>query len=109
MSLALSVDDWRFVIDDCRTRQKDVSIVFVDFRKAFDSVSRPAIAWLLNIYGVPPSLTSAILDPYIGSSAFVQTPHGRSEEFTTTSGVLCLLYTSPSPRDLSSSRMPSSA
>ena len=29
---------------------------------------------------------------------------GRGEQ-----GVLCLLYTSPSPRDLSTSRMPSSA
>uniref|UniRef100_A0A1I8ISY3 Reverse transcriptase domain-containing protein n=1 Tax=Macrostomum lignano TaxID=282301 RepID=A0A1I8ISY3_9PLAT len=28
----------------CKTRQRSVSIIFVDFRKAFDSVSRPAIA-----------------------------------------------------------------
>ena len=78
----------RCVIDDCRTRQKGVSIVFIDFRKAFDSVSRPAIAWLLNTYGVPPLLVTAILDLYDGSSAFVQTSHGPSEEFSTTSGVL---------------------
>ena len=78
----------RCIIDDCRTHQKSVSIVFVDFRKAFDSVSRPAIAWLLNAYGVPPLLATAILDPYTGSSAFVQTSHGPSEEFNTTSGVL---------------------
>ena len=51
-------------------------------------MSRPAIAWLLNAYGVPPSLASAVLDPYNASSAFVQTSHGPSEEFTTTSGVL---------------------
>ena len=78
----------RCVIDDCRTRQKAVSIVFIDFRKAFDSVSRTAIAWLLNVYGVPASLVTAILDLYNGSSAFVQTSHGPSEEFSTTSGVL---------------------
>ena len=65
-----------------------MSIIFVDFRKAFDSVSRAAITWLLTTYGVPTSLASAILEPYAGSSAFVQTSHGPSEEFSTTSGVL---------------------
>jgi hypothetical protein len=78
----------RCVIDDCRTRQKAVSIVFVDFQKAFDSTSRPAIAWLLKAYGVPSSLVSAIMDPYNDSRAFVQTSHGPSEEFSTSSGVL---------------------
>ena len=78
----------RCIIDDCRTRQKAVSIVFVDFRKAFDSVNRSAIAWLLDVYGIPTLLVTAILDLYNGSSAFVQTSHGPSEEFSTTSGVL---------------------
>ena len=35
----------------------------------------------------------------------VETPYGLSLRFVST----CLLYTSPSPRDLSTSRMPSSA
>ena len=34
---------------------------------------------------------------------------GPKVEFKTTMGSFCLLYTSPSPRDLSTSRMPSSA
>ena len=42
------------------------------------------------------------------------TPTGVTTDFTFTSGYTvgymdCLLYTSPSPRDLSTSRMPSSA
>uniref|UniRef100_A0A1I8I7E4 DnaJ homolog subfamily B member 9 n=1 Tax=Macrostomum lignano TaxID=282301 RepID=A0A1I8I7E4_9PLAT len=43
----------------CKTRQRSVSIIFVDFRKAFDSVSRPAIAWLLSQNGVSAALVSA--------------------------------------------------
>ena len=35
--------------------------------------------------------------------------HLISGHYTPTSGSICLLYTSPSPRDLSTSRMPSSA
>ena len=35
----------------------------------------------------------------------VESPYTASAEL----GMLCLLYTSPSPRDLSTSRMPSSA
>ena len=34
---------------------------------------------------------------------------GKSHGFNTVHGRICLLYTSPSPRDLSTSRMPSSA
>ena len=65
-----------------------VSIVFVDFCKAFDSLSRSAIAWLLDQHGVPPLLVQAVTDLYTDSSAFVLTPDGPSSEFTTTSGVL---------------------
>lgn len=78
----------RTIIDGCRTRQRGVSIVFVDFRKAFDSLSRPAIAWVLSHYGVPPSLVAAVMDLYGGSKAFVQTCHGPTDEFVTRSGVL---------------------
>ena len=78
----------RCVVEACKTRQKSASIVFVDFCKAFDSISRPAIAWLLEQHGVPQLLVQAVMDFYDGSSAFVQTPDGPSPEFLTTSGVL---------------------
>ena len=37
------------------------------------------------------------------------TPEQRNAQLTANASLLCLLYTSPSPRDLSTSRMPSSA
>ena len=46
-------------------------------------------------------LTQLVFDP--DSSAFQEAEKVRNES------VICLLYTSPSPRDLSTSRMPSSA
>ena len=78
----------RSILDDCRTRQRHISIVFVDFRKAFDSVSRYAISWVLQLYGVPDSLVSAVMDLYRDSKAIVQTCDGPTQEFSTTSGVL---------------------
>ena len=78
----------RAVIDGCRTRQRNVTIIFVDFRKAFDSLSRPAIAWVLSYYGVPPPLVAAVMDVYCGSTASVQTAHGSTAEFGTSSGVV---------------------
>ena len=78
----------RCVIDLCRTQQNAVSIVFVDFKKAFDSLSRPAIARLLEYYGVPLPLLSAIMSLYSDTRAFVHTAHGPTEEFNTSSGVL---------------------
>ena len=49
--------------------------------------------------------------PYITSAAlYAKTPDGEVENVSIHRLlVLCLLYTSPSPRDLSTSRMPSSA
>ena len=40
---------------------------------------------------------------------FINQAEGAAEAVTTTKATLCLLYTSPSPRDQRGSRMPSSA
>jgi hypothetical protein len=78
----------RSIIEACKTRQRSVSIVFVDFRKAFDSVSRSAIAPLLSFYGVPPVLIAAVMELYRDTQAFVQLRDCQTDAFTTTSGVL---------------------
>ena len=60
----------------------------MDFQKAFDSVSRRAISWVLELYGVPAPLVSAVMDLYHDSKAIVQTCDGPTQEFSTSSGVL---------------------
>ena len=49
-------------------------------------------------------LTEAAAEGLLAQSAMIA--HGRGEAFDY---LLCLLYTSPSPRDMRRSRMPSSA
>uniref|UniRef100_A0A1I8GJ13 Reverse transcriptase domain-containing protein n=1 Tax=Macrostomum lignano TaxID=282301 RepID=A0A1I8GJ13_9PLAT len=70
----------RRIIEEARTRQLDLIVVFIDFMKAFDSVARAAIP--------APSLISAIMALYCATRAAVMTPDGLSDSFETFSGVL---------------------
>ena len=78
----------RCIIDACRTQKRSATIVFVDFRKAFDTINRGTFQPILTHYGVPQSLIDDVLQMYDGTSASVSTSHGDTESFTTTSGVL---------------------
>lgn len=61
---------------------------FCGFSKAFDSVSRSAIPKILAFYGVPEILIATVMELYEHTTASVQTSHGPSEQFRTSSGVL---------------------
>jgi hypothetical protein len=78
----------RTVIDDCKVHQRNVTIVFVDFQKAFDSVSRASIPQILLLYGVPTTLIQSVMGLYENTTAAVRTSHGLTDSFVTSSGVL---------------------
>lgn len=78
----------RYVLDICRTTKRSASIVFIDFRKAFDSIRRDIIADILALYSVPANVQKCISNLYTGTSAKVQTTFGETEYFQTSSGVL---------------------
>jgi hypothetical protein len=78
----------RTILDDCRTQQRSVSVVSIDFQKAFDSVSRSSIPTILAHYGVPTILIDTIMDLYTDTTTAVQTQQGLSEAFPITSDVL---------------------
>ena len=64
------------------------SLVFVDFRKAFDTLHRSSIPVILSQYNVLNSLISDIIQMYSDTSACISTELGPTEWFKTTSGVL---------------------
>ena len=64
------------------------SLVFIDFRKAFDILHRSSIQVILSQYNVPNCLISDIIQIYSDTSACVSTELGPTEWFKTTSGVL---------------------
>ena len=78
----------RCAIDACRITNMTASLVFVDFRKAFDTLHRSSIPVILSQYNVPNCLISDIIQMYSDNSACVSTELGPTEWLKITSGVL---------------------
>ena len=82
------VMELRCVIDTCRVTDMTASLVFVDFRKAYDTLHRSSISVILSQYNVPNCPISYIIQMYSDTSACVSTELGPTEWFKITSGVL---------------------
>ena len=78
----------RFLLDAARTQKRSLTVVFVDYSKAFDSVGRRAIPVELRHYGVPDPVVADVMQLHHGSTAAVSTRFGLTETVDTTSGVL---------------------
>ena len=79
----------RRILEQCRVRQNtNCVVVFVNFSKAFNSVSRARMELILPSYGIPSKIVKAIMSMYSCTSATVITPDGQSDPFDITSGVL---------------------
>ena len=78
----------RRIIEEVNIHQTDLVCVFVDFQRAFDSVSRAAIPNILRSYNVPPRLISAVMAMHSNTTAAVVTQDGLSDFFSSSSGVL---------------------
>ena len=63
-------------------------IVFIDFKKAFDSAHRVKMLKILKAYGIPDRLISAIGLMYEGTQARVITSDGETEFLSILAGVL---------------------
>ena len=79
----------RRLIESVTAQTCPLAITFIDFTKAFDSVSRPFMFAVLRHYGVPKKIVDAISILYANSCAKVKTPKGEiSDPFDITTGVL---------------------
>ena len=77
-----------FLLDADRTQKRSLTVVFVDYCKAFDSEDRRAIPVVLRHHGVPDPAVADVMQLYHGSTAAVSTRFGLTETFDTTGGVL---------------------
>jgi hypothetical protein len=51
----------RRITEEAAAHKLEAHLVFVDYKKAFDSVNRETLSKLLEAYGIPPKLRDAIL------------------------------------------------
>jgi len=78
----------RRIIEGIKSNQLPAIITFVDFRKAFDSISRTTMFKILSAYGIPQELVTAIALIYDDMRAKVLTPDGETEWFNMYTGVM---------------------
>ena len=78
----------RRVIEEVKLNNLSAVITFIDFKKAFDSIRRGKMIWILETFGVPPLLLRAINSMYSKTRAKVITTNGETDWFDIIAGVL---------------------
>ena len=92
-SCAEQIATLRIIIEQSIEWQSPLYITFVDFEKAFDSISREAIWTIMRHYGIPAKIINLIKNMYENFTCQVVHKGKLSEEFHVTTGVKqgCLL------------------
>ena len=78
----------RRLIEGVKSRKQKAIILYVDFKKAFDSIHRSSMIKILKAYDIPPKLLAVIEKMYENTRARVITPDGETELFEIKAGVL---------------------
>ena len=78
----------RRILEEARNYNLEAILVFVDFKKAFDSVDRDTMFDILSLYGIPQKIIDAIKLLYTDTKASVQTPDGETDTFPILAGIL---------------------
>ena len=71
-----------------KAKKLPITLLFIDFAKAFDSIDRLKMENILIIYGIPMDIVNAIMMLYMNTSAMVRSPDGDTPYFEITTGVL---------------------
>ena len=78
----------RRIIEGTKAKNLQATMVFIDFKKAFDSVHRGLLMKILRAYGIPDVIVRLIERIYTGTKAKVLTADGVTEVFDILAGVL---------------------
>ena len=78
----------RRLIEEVKGYNLNAVIVFIDFKKAFDSVHRGKMLNILKAYGIPSKMVDVIALLYSNTRARVITPDGETDWFDIVAGVL---------------------
>ena len=78
----------RRLIEGIKDKNLPAIIIFIDFKKAFDTIHRGKLIKILRAYGIPEKLVRAIEVMYTDTKAKVLSPDGKTELFNILAGVL---------------------
>ena len=78
----------RRIIEAFRNYQLPLTITFIDFKKAFDSIKRSVMFAILRHYGIPEVIVNAIRVLYDNSKSAVMVDGNITDSFQVTTGVL---------------------
>lgn len=78
----------RRIIEEITRGNLEAVLLFVDFRKAFDSVHREKMFEILELYGIPHCLIDAIKVLYTDTTATIITSDGETDPFNVLAGIL---------------------
>ena len=86
-SCADQIFSLRQIIEKVTEGQRPVIVNFIDFRKAFDCIHRPALWKILKLYGLPKKIITIIQKLYEESSSAVKIDGDVSSWFQVVTGV----------------------
>ena len=78
----------RRILEGIRAKNLQVTLQFVDFTKAFDSIHRGKMEQILLAYDLPKETVAAITILYRNTKVKVRSPDGDTEYFDIVAGVL---------------------
>lgn len=78
----------RRIIEEVNDKNLSAVLLFVDFKKAFDSVHRGLLMKILRAYGIPNKIVTLIAKLYENTTAKVITEDGLTEAFLILAGVM---------------------
>ena len=78
----------RRLIEGVKSRNRQAIILYIDFRKAFDSIHRCKMFEILKAYDIPPKLLRTIEMLHQGTKAKVVTPDGLTDFIEIVAGIL---------------------
>ena len=78
----------RRLIEGVKSKNLKAIILYIDFKKAFDSINRKKMLKILRAYDVPPKILNAIEKMYENTRAKIISPDGETDFFKILAGVL---------------------
>ena len=78
----------RRLIEGVKSINLKAIIIFIDFKKAFDSIYRVTMLYILEAYGIPEVIIQTIALTYKDTHEKVIIPDGETENFEITKGIL---------------------